>query len=267
MEHESIEDLGGHDYYSALIQKGNRLNLASRRLAGEQAIIEAIACQVGADLLVVQAVIWEQLIVLSRNANAQLLAHAAPIFQSLFDSLGSIADNEVPVASMLTRLRLELVKAVQPSQAQELESRFSALDHFDPLTAVTAIDLEEWRLQRIGRLNVEEYVQLRRAESVQRMQKAQELRVSGAIPNAIATAYESDMLALDAYLIESAVASGDAHYFTVVMRWELAVESVSTMQGVPDAFREAVEAIRVVMLSALDGGDQPRMRARFPNLP
>jgi len=267
MDRQSIEDPGGHDYYSALVQKGNRLNLASRRLVGEQAIIEAIACQVGADLSVLQAVIWEQLIVLSKNANAQLLAHATPIFQSLFDSLGSIAEDEVPVASMLGKLRLDLIKAVQPGQALELESRFAPLDHFEAEAAVTAIDLEEWRLQRVGRLNVEEYVQLRRAESVQRMQKAQELRVSGAIASAIATTYESDMLALDAYLIESAVASGDVHFFTVVMRWELAVESVSALSGVPETFTEAIEAIREVILSALDGGDQLRMKVRFPDIP
>jgi hypothetical protein len=266
MDSKSNDDRGGHSYYSALVERGNRLNLASRRLAGDGSVIEALACQVGSDLAVVQAVMWEQLIMLSSNATAQLLAQATPIFQSVFDSLDRFSSETVPAGSLLIRLRTEVVKAVQPGQARELESRFAELDHFDAAHTVTEIELQEWRNQRVGGLAVEEYVKLRRAEAVARMGHAQEHRVSGSTTSAISAAYESDMLALDAYLIESAMACGDVHFFTVVVRWELAVESVSALQGVPEGFHSAVTAIREVILSVLDGGDKQRMNVRFPEL-
>jgi hypothetical protein len=262
----SEENLGGHGYYSALVERWNRLNLASRRLARDGSIIEALACQVSADLAVVQAVIWEQLIVLSRNATAQLLAQATPIFQSMFDSLDRFSGDPVPVGALLVRLRAEVVKAVQPGQASELTSRFAELDHFNSVPAITEIELQQWRIQRVGMLSVDEYVRLRRAEAVQRMGVAQEHRVVGNTASAIAAAYESDMLALDAYLIESALACGDDHFFTAVVRWELAVESVSDLVGVPEGFHPAVSAIREVILSVLEGGDQLRMKVRFPDL-
>jgi len=266
MDNKSDEELGGHGYYSALVERGNRLSLASRRLAADGSMIEALACQVGADLAVVQAVMWEQLIMLSSNATAQLLAQATPVFQSMFDSLNRFSNDAVPVEALLLRMRTEVVKAVQPGQARELESRFADLDHFDSSHAITEIALQDWRTQRVGMLAVEEYVKLRRVESVARMGHAQEHRVSGATAKAIAAAYESDMLALDAYLIESALACGDVHFFTVVVRWELAVESVSALQGVPEGFHSAVTAIREVILSVLDGGDKQRMKVRFPEL-
>jgi hypothetical protein len=69
------------------------------------------------------------------------------------------------------------------------------------------------------------------------------------------------MLALEAYLVESAVAAGDALLLTVTIRWELAVVALAGMAGLPEGFLAAVAAIRDVLGRSMVDADADRWRS------
>jgi hypothetical protein len=104
------------------------------------------------------------------------------------------------------------------------------------------------------------FVAQRRREAAVAMSQAQSARVKGETVAAIQSAYESDFLGLEAYLVESAVAVGDHLLQSVVVRWELASTAVSQLSGLPDGFVLAVQRIRDALGSSLSEADASRLR-------
>ena len=96
------------------------------------------------------------------------------------------------------------------------------------------------------------------------MLAAQTCWVRGETPAAIQLAYEADFKALEAYLVDSAMAAGDADLFTVTMRWDLADQAVGTLPGLPADFSAAVTAIRGVLSVGLGEADGQRLIEVFP---
>jgi hypothetical protein len=82
---------------------------------------------------------------------------------------------------------------------------------------------------------------------------------SATVSAAIAAAYEADMLTLDAYLVESAVAIGDDLLFTVQLRWDYAAAAVTRLAGVPADLGEAVALVRRTLARSLGAGDGARL--------
>jgi hypothetical protein len=123
----------------------------------------------------------------------------------------------------------------------------------DDLVAAASI-----RLQGLG---VAGFVTTRREEAQAAMAEAQALRVRGATAAAVQAAYDADMLAFEAYLVESAVAAGDALLLTVTIRWELAVVALAGMAGLPEGFLAAVAAIRDVLGRSMVDADADRWRS------
>lgn len=90
------------------------------------------------------------------------------------------------------------------------------------------------------------------------MQRAQGLRVRGDTAGALQESYEADLLALEAYLLESAVAAGDSGLLTVSIRWELAIAAITRVDALPADFTRAVMRMREAMCSGLAESDGRR---------
>ena len=95
------------------------------------------------------------------------------------------------------------------------------------------------------------------------MRLAQESRVRGATSDAIATAYESDFLSLEAYLAESAWVLGDVWLLTAISRWDLVTHAVAQLTRLPDGFVDAVGLLRQSMTQSLGDADGARLAEVF----
>jgi hypothetical protein len=69
------------------------------------------------------------------------------------------------------------------------------------------------------------------------------------------------MASLEAYLVESATAVGDAPLVTVAARWALVAHRMSGLPALPWEFLGAVRAVRMVLAEALGDSDGARMLA------
>ena len=69
------------------------------------------------------------------------------------------------------------------------------------------------------------------ARPLQPCSRRRRTECAGETSAAIQAAYQGDFTALDAYLVESAVAAGDDALLTVTIRWDLAVQAVSELAG------------------------------------
>ncbi len=114
-----------------------------------------------------------------------------------------------------------MVSAFESSLVFDLSQRWPDIEYLAAVLAPSADEIEMSVAERLGGLTAEEFVAARRAAAAATMLEAQARRVKGSIPEAIQSAYESDFLALEAYLVESAVAAGDTQILTVTCRWEL----------------------------------------------
>ena len=124
---------------------------------------------------------------------------------------------------------------------------------------MTGDDISAAASARLLGLRPAEFVSRRRSEAAAAMLEAQAHRVRGETSEAIQSAYQSDFTALEAYLVDSAVAVGDDDLLTVTIRWDLAVQSVSEVPGLPDDFSRAVGVIRSAIVAGIGEADGRRL--------
>ncbi len=120
-------------------------------------------------------------------------------------------------------------------------------------------------MRRLAGLSPSDFVHDRRQRSREGMQRAQEQRVTGDITTSIQSAYAADVAGLEAYLVESAEAAGDAALLTADIRWELATRAVAALPGLPSDFPSAVTAIRGALSRPLGESDGARFLATLPS--
>ena len=78
---------------------------------------------------------------------------------------------------------------------------------------------------------------------------------------------EADMLTLEAYLVESAVAIGDEQLSTVGVRWELASAALRLLPEIPTDVVAAVALVRTTVVQALGQADGARLARTWIPLP
>lgn len=79
-------------------------------------------------------------------------------------------------------------------------------------------------------------------------------------------AYAADLYALEAHLVESAVALGDQYLMSVHVRWELVSEAVAMTGELPQDFIPAVHAIRAAIGGAIGEADAKRLEGNLQSL-
>jgi hypothetical protein len=257
---QGVDKGTAEEFFSRLQTNANVLHEASVEFVGEGDDVSAVACALGSDGATLESVVWERLNIAPRSPQRQFFQAVATVASSVDGLTGLDADQVATAVAFIGAVRTRMTQAFDEGLAAEVDARWGSLDHLAEVAMPTGRDMEDMRVRRLEGLTAAEFVTARRRSSGQTMLEAQARRVRGSIPEAIQAAYESDFLALEAYLVESALAVGDTSLFTVVTRWALATYSVSELRGLPSDFTDAVNAIRAALADGLGEADGARMR-------
>jgi len=257
---QGVDKGTAEEFFSRLQTNANVLHDASIDFVAEGDDVSAVACALGSDGATLESVVWERLNIAPRAPQRQFFQAVATVAASVDGLVGLDHTQSTTAIAFIGAVRARMVEAFDQGLAAEVNARWGSLEHLADVPMPIGKDIEDMRVRRLEGLTPSEFVTARRRASGQMMLEAQARRVRGATSEAIQAAYESDFLAMEAYLVESAVAAGDTALFTVVTRWALATHAVSEMQGLPSDFTDAVNAIRVVLSDGLGEADGARMR-------
>ena len=253
------------EFYSRCLGNVSTLTAASRRLAESGDAVQAVALAWGADIYGVQAVVWERLQVASSYPQRQFFRVAEALVAEMSEVAWS-ADSDGSAAGLLRSMRTRMLSACDPALREGVERAWGDESFLTAVPAPARGDFEAAVVQRTGGVRVGTFVTARRTAAATAMGEAQALRIKGQTVPAIQGAYDADLLATEAYLVESAAAASDAFLLTVPIRWELATTAVATLPGLPEGFTAAVNRIRDTMAAALGDADGVRLRETFPRI-
>lgn len=277
------------EFYVDLLARINVFTDRSRAYATAGQVEAAVVSQWGADVLTLQSVAWERIVVVSSAPQEPLFEIGARVLDGLGARGTQAASQDLAGAIGLARAAAGLVAAARDAMVasiddglrSELITRLQPLDHLESLKAPSAADFSGAARSRLAGMSPEDFVARRRLDAAARMEQARRISEgmvaagpgadsslapadsapdgSATVSAAIAAAYEADMLTLDAYLVESAVAIGDDLLFTVQLRWDYAAAAVTRLAGVPADLGEAVALVRRTLARSLGAGDGARL--------
>ena len=247
------------EFYSRCINQAQVLERTCREHADRSDVVAAVAAALGADISSLQSLIWERINIAPRVPQRQFFQAGEALTAALVTFGSEPLPSDSSAAQVIRQYRARMGDSFDSALAADASHRWPDISCLEQLAAPTTVDLDESVDRRLGGLTALEFVSARRAGADTCMTEAQARRIRGAISEAIGSAFESDFLALEAYLVESAIAAGDVRLLTVTIRWDLAAHAVSQMAGLPDHFADAVAAIREAMVGGLGDADGARL--------
>jgi hypothetical protein len=257
---QGVDKGTAEEFFSRLQTNASVLHGASVQFAVDGDDVSAVACALGSDAAMLEAVVWERLNIAPRSPQRQFFQAVATVASSV-DGLTDLDPADTTSAeAFIAAVRRRMVGAFDEGLASEVSEHWGPIEHLADLAMPTGRTMDDARERRLEGLTPAEFIKSRRTSSGQMMLEAQARRVRGDIPEAIQAAYESDFLALEAYLVDSAVAVGDRPLFSVTTRWTLATHALGELPGLPSDFTEAVDAIRAVLADGLGDSDGSRLR-------
>jgi hypothetical protein len=260
---QASEKWTAEEFFSSLLASTQTLQRASIRLAAHGDVVPAVSCCLGSDIAALESVIWERLNIAPRAPQRQFFEAAEAVGAGLWGAVDEDPHAVVTAADLVSSLRLAMTEALDAPLADEVVQRWTNVGHLGDLAAPSRGDFGEAARERLGGLTPAQYVQSYRAEATSMMREAQVLRVRGETEPAIQEAYASDVKALEAYLVDSAVAAGDHALITVFIRWELAIDAIAQLDQLPSDFPDAVVAIRQALTAGLGEADGARLMTMF----
>ena len=249
------------EFYTQCLAGIGVLDDAGRRFTQQGDAVSALSAAWGADVLAVQAVLWERVMVAAPVPYRQYFRAADALFTGHRGVAEPDVEAQVTCADTLRLARARLLSDFDPDASAAIRALIADAAYLEALPAPTVDDIAAAAVARCQGWTPAQFAARRRQEAVDAMATAQGLRVRGETRAAIEAAYESDVLGLEAYLVESAVAAGDDTLMSVVVRWELAVAGVAQLQGLPEGFVAAVTAIRDAMAASLPEAEAERLLA------
>lgn len=246
------------EFYSRCLANAQALESAARQRAAEGDAVGALADAWGADVNMLQAVMWERIIAAARAPQRQFFQVAEAIVSGLRSPLEA-PDGATTLGRSIAHARERMATAFDDELAREMARRWPDITYLEAVPSVTADDVAAAVSARLLGLSAEEFVSRRRSDAAAAMLEAQTHRVRGETSEAIQCAYQGDFTALEAYLVDSAVAAGDHDLLTVTVRWDLAVQAVSDVPGLPDDFSQAISLIRTAIVSGIGEADGRRL--------
>lgn len=215
---------------------------------------EAVVTQWGSDISLAECVLIERTSAQAVSDRALLRA-----VDGLIQRIDTDPEQAPTGADLLTRARRSLRNAADPGIQRELGHVWTSLDHLASLAAPQHADLEAAASGRLGGMSPAAFVAARRTQAREAMAAAQNHRIANRSAEGIQSAYESDLAALEAALVESAVAVGDPLLMSVTIRWELASQAIREIPGLPDSVVGAAQRIRSAVADALGPADGVRV--------
>lgn len=260
----SVPERSAEEFYEQCRGNAQLLDTAAHQRAAEGDAVDALALAWAADVHAAQGVLGERILGAAAGTRRRLFGAAEVLIRGMRGEVS--ADDPTPgsVGDAIRAARRGLLAGCDESLAGALEQAWADVSYLDGLPAPSPQSVEERARARLEEMPVGAFVASRRRAASEQMAHAQSLRVRGDLSGALQSAYDADFLGLEAYLVESAVAAGDASLYSVVARWELAVTSVAALPGLPEGFVPAVTRIRRSMCSALSEADAVRLLASLP---
>ena len=246
------------EFYSRCLVNAQVLEDAARRRSVEGDPVGALADAWGADISMLQSVMWERIIAAARAPQRQFFQVAEAVVAGLRTPLAA-PDSATTLGRSVAHARERMATAFDDELALEMARRWPDITYLEAVPAVSGDDVAAAVTARLMGLAPSEFVHRRRSEAATAMLLAQTHRVRGEISEAIQSAYQGDFTALEAYLVDSAVAAGDHDLLTVTIRWDLAVQAVSEVTGLPDDFSQAVGVIRGAIVAGIGEADGRRL--------
>lgn len=238
------------------------LDRAARRRAEAQDAAVAVTLCWGADLVVLQGALVRQLLIDGRAPQRQY-------FAALERIAAGVAQPQEPAASaadLVRATRAALAGGLDDAVATDVNDRLVDVTFLEELGAPTHAEFAALVERRLQGHSTADFVHERYREAREFLVHAHAEHLGGDDASAIQTAYQGDVRCLEGYLVESAVAVGDAGLLTVTVRWELAVMAMEELAGLPADFAAAVGAIRDAIAHALGEPDASRFRRVLPGL-
>jgi hypothetical protein len=253
-----VDEGTAEEFHGRLLASARALDRAAHAYAGNDDSVAAVATAWGADVMTAQAVLWERILIASRAPQRQYFQAASSLVGALQSEIAEGRPAGTAGALVRTareRMAVEFDEAMRADVAEQLPD--SA--YLDGLPAPTGQDFAASAAARLDGGSAREYAARRRDAAAEAMARAQEARIRQDTSTAITAAYESDFNVLESYLVESAIAVGDASLLTVIIRTELVTSAITELTGLPEDFVRAVTVIRETMLAALSEADGQRL--------
>lgn len=252
------------EFYDRLLASVSVLDASARRHARAQEAVPAIAAALGADVAVVQSVLWERLVIASSAPQRMYFQAGA----SLMHGLGAteVESSGTSAVDALQAARQRMTTAFEPGQRAVLEQRWPDIGYLAELPAPTRGMVQAYTAACLSGLSPARFIAERQRQAREDMLAAQSFRIRNDIPKAIEAAYSSDFHSLEGYLVESALASGDDALLTFSMRRDLVDAAIADLPGLPSEFAQAADIVRRAFCGALNQSDADRLARRFISL-
>ena len=254
------------EFYSRCVVNAHVLDAAARQHARSGESVKAVAAAWGTDVNILQAVVWERILVASRSPQRHYFQAAEAVVRALNDDLvhaAADASSDSSPVEVLRAARSTVEAAFDSALAADMQSRWPDLSYLDAVGGLTAEAVAAERDARLDGLPLGQFVAQRRRDADALLLEAQACRIRNDLTGAIGAAYAGDFKSFEAYLVESAVATGDRNLLTVSIRWDLAVHAVGELSSLPDDFPAAVGLVRGTLADSLGETDGARLLKAF----
>jgi hypothetical protein len=206
-----------------------------------------------ADMCVVQAIMWERILIASPNPDEHFFAIATSVSRAL--SLHALTGTAQPDAvSTIQAARNGLSQAFDDVAMRLLSGRLTPLDHLVGLPSPSRDGADAVLARRLGGSNVDELIAQRNHSASHSMDVAAGLHREGR---------HADAITSEAYLLEAARAVGDEFLMTVDLRWELAYMQITSLPSLPSNYLEATALIRQKLKGTVSPTEADTLDERF----
>jgi hypothetical protein len=237
---------------------------SSRSYAARGDVRLALLSMWAADVMVLQSLLWESGLGSAPDPDAQLIAVGQALEASLRAEADATDRPDSPL-SALQRARTAMMSTFDESVHTMLLQRFVQVGHLDGLAAPAPGAAKLAQQARLGERSPQELAADLREAAADCMAVSAAMIRSGLTPDAIAQARMADLASFEAYLVEAALAVGDATLATVDLRWDIATSAVAGMH-VPDGLSDAVYQLRELLVGCVGPAEGDALWATFEHV-
>jgi hypothetical protein len=248
--------------HSDTVHKSREYYKLSQLYAAKGDAYAAVHAAWMADMCVVQAIMWERILIASPKPDEQFFAIANSVSRAL--SLHALTGTAQPDAvSTIQAARDGLSQAFDEVAMRLLSARLTPLNHLVGLPQPDRAGAEAVLTRRLSGSSVDGLIAQRNQSAADSMDLAAEMHRKGQHAAAITHAYQSDMAVYETYLLEAARAVGDEFLMTVDLRWELAYMQITSLPSLPSDYLEATTLIRQKLKGTVSPTEADTLDERF----
>lgn len=245
-------------------EQSGAFSAAARASLAKDDRVGALASCWASDVATVQAVTATTILVSGEAPQRLYFQTAEGVTDSVRDSWLVPADGYASIAALVKEGRSALARSLEAAIVGELSDEWMELADFEQLACPTVSELERACDARLGNREAREFVVVRKREASKLALSAVRSLDQGNVEAAVRGAYAAEMCALEAYLVQTAMETGDQYLLTTRAWWDVIAAAISQIPGLPHDFQGSVAMIRGAILSSLGEPAASRLRALLP---